>query len=85
MSQVEEECFMTCATCNLDYLEGEECRQCGYYEGRTLEYCSRCSEEWTDEDGVVHEPDNNISSCEVCGVCEDCEHLAECTKGTNNL
>jgi hypothetical protein len=34
---------------------------------------------------VVHEPDNNISSCEVCGVCEDCEHLAECTKGTNNL
>jgi len=25
---------MTCAKCNLDYLESEECRHCGYYKGQ---------------------------------------------------
>ena len=52
MEFVEEENIriMTCASCNLDYPEDEECRQCGYYDGKVDEYCPRCSEEWTDED-----------------------------------
>jgi len=80
MEFVDEENIriMTCASCNLDYPEDEECRQCGYYDGKVDEYCPRCSEEWTDEDGVVHEPEYVDSCCKSCGVCENCEHLADC-------
>ena len=46
--------------------------------GVPKKYCPRCSEEWEDEDGVVHEPQYIDSCCTSCGVCKDCEHSVDC-------
>ena len=57
MEFVEEEDIriMTCATCNLDYPEDEECRQCGYYDGRIE------SEEEEEEEEEGTEEINNLN------------------------
>lgn len=42
--------------------------------------CPRCIEEHEDEEGNVKEGTRELSECKECGVCKDCEHLAECSK-----
>ena len=46
-------------------------------------YCPRCIEDWENNEGIKQEGIKNISYCLDCGVCEDCEHLMECSWGKN--
>lgn len=43
-------------------------------------YCPRCIEDWEDDDGVPHKGTEEVSACEECGVCIECEHLCDCSK-----
>lgn len=43
-------------------------------------YCPRCIEDYTDDDGVEQKGLEVKSHCNECYVCEDCEHLMECSK-----
>ena len=43
--------------------------------------CPRCIEEYDGEDGERVSGSKVVSSCEDCGVCEDCEHYLECMIG----
>ena len=41
-------------------------------------FCPRCIEDHDDEHGERVSGSKVVSSCDDCGVCENCEHLMEC-------
>ena len=47
---------------------------------RKDEYCPRCIEDHTDDEGVERKGTLEKSDCEDCGVCKECEHLNDCNK-----
>ena len=42
--------------------------------------CPRCSQDWFDDEGQHQYGTAIPSDCDECGVCENCEHLMECSK-----
>lgn len=46
-----------------------------------LEFCPRCIEDWENPDtGEIDKGTKEKSECPECGICEECEHLLECSK-----
>ena len=46
-----------------------------------VKHCPRCIEEYDGEDGERVSGSKVVSACEECGVCEDCDHMIECSNG----
>lgn len=42
--------------------------------------CPRCIEDYIDDYGFEQNGTVEKVDCSECGVCKDCEHLAECSK-----
>lgn len=40
--------------------------------------CTRCTQDYQDEEGNEQEGIEEPSHCPECLVCEDCEHLSDC-------
>ena len=49
-------------------------------EEASEKHCPRCIEEYDGKDGERVSGSKVISACEECGVCEDCDHLMECSR-----
>ena len=49
-------------------------------EDKPEEFCPRCIEPYTDDEGVHHDGEDKHPNCPECGVCEDCEHLSDCSQ-----
>ena len=80
-----------CPTCNGEVDEKEkevlcdECGSCCWHQDKCPnlseeQFCPRCIEPYTDDEGVHHDGEDKHSNCPECGVCEDCEHLSDCSK-----
>ena len=44
------------------------------------QHCPRCIEDYTDDDGVEQKGTEELSNCNDCGVCKECEHLCDCSQ-----
>ena len=62
--------------------ESQEKLEAAEAEDKPEEFCPRCIEPYTDDEGVHHDGEDKHSNnnCPECGICEECEHLSDCSQ-----
>jgi hypothetical protein len=84
-----------CPRCEQDYSKGwvrkcsdcQTCYKCMHLDdcsknfelGANSEFCPRCIEDYEDENGEEQKGAEVAAHCKECGVCEDCEHMDDCS------